>query len=269
MAHGAGNELRAARIERRWTLRDVADRAGVAVGSAQAADAGHPVSLQTYARLATALGQRPVLSFESRPTRATVGRSRAAVDLVHAAMGEVEARQLALHGHALALDEPYQHFQFAGRADLVAWNLDARALLHIENKSQLPDIQDLAGSYNAKRAYLAPVMAERLGISRAGWRTVTHALVVLWSSEVLHVLRLREATFAALCPSPLEPFAAWWNGDPPMSGVTSSLVLLDPVPDLAPRRLRFVGSDRVSTVQPRYRDYADAAEALGERGRTA
>ncbi len=269
MSHGAGTELRAARISRQWTLREVADRAGIAVGSAQAAESGRPVSLQTYARLAIALGQRPVLSFEAGPARMTVGRSRGAVDLVHAAMGEVEAHQLARHGYSLALDEPYQHFQFAGRADLLAWDLDARALLHIENKSRLPDIQDLAGSYNAKRAYLAAVMAERLGIGPSGWRTVTHALVALWSSEVIHVLRLREATFAALCPSPLEPFAAWWNGDPLASGVTSSLVLFDPAPDLGPRRLRFVGADRVATIERRYRGYADAAEALDHRGRTA
>ena len=115
-------------------------------------------------------------------------------------MGEAEARQLGQHGYAIALDEPYQHFQFAGRADLLAWDLDARTFLHIENKSRLPDLQDLAGSYNAKRAYLASVMAERLGPGPAGWSTVTHALVVLWSSEVFHVLRMRQASFAALCP---------------------------------------------------------------------
>ncbi|MDP9483638.1 MAG: helix-turn-helix transcriptional regulator, partial [Chloroflexota bacterium] len=69
MSHGAGTELRAARTSRQWTLRDVADRAGIAVGSAQAAESGRPVSLQTYARLAIALGQRPVLSFEAGPAR--------------------------------------------------------------------------------------------------------------------------------------------------------------------------------------------------------
>ena len=182
-------------------------------------------------------------------------------------MGEVEARQIRRHGNSIALDEPYQHFQFAGRADLLAWDLDARALLHIENKSRLPDLQDLAGSYNAKRAYLPSVVAERLGIGRDGWRTVTHALVVLWSSEILHVLRMRQASIEALCPSPLEPFAAWWNGESPARGVTSSLVIFDPAPELSRRRSRFVGADRVATVDPRYRGYADAAAALGRGSR--
>jgi transcriptional regulator with XRE-family HTH domain len=267
MAHGAGSELRAGRLARRWTLRELADRAGVAVASAQAAESGRPVSLETYARLAIALGRRPELSFEARATSGSDDRFRSGRDLVHAAMGEAEAGQLMLHGYSVALDEPYQHFQFAGRADLLAWDLDARALLHIENKSRLSDLQDLAGSYNAKRAYLASVMADRLGLGAEGWRTVTHALVVLWSSEVLHVLRLRRATFAALCPSPVEPFGRWWSGEPLVNAVTSSLVIFDPAPDLSSRRVRLVGADRIATVGARYRGYADAAAALEGRGR--
>ncbi len=262
MANGFGLELRDARVTRRWTLRDVADRAGVAIASVHAAESGRPVSLETYARLAVALGRRPRLSLETRSGRGGERGGTIAQDLVHAAMGEVEARQLARRGHYLALDEPYQYFQFAGRADLLAWDLDARALLHIENKSRLTDIQDLAGSYNAKRVYLASVMAERFGLGPAGWTSVTHALVVLWSSEVLHVLRLRQATFAALCPSPLDPFAAWWNGEVIAPGVTSSLVLFDPATGLSSRRMRFVGADRVASVTSRYRGYAEAAAAL-------
>ena len=248
-------------MARRWTLRQLADRAGVSVGSAQAAEVGQPVSLEIYTRLAVALGRRPELALSSR-----VGRApepfRAGRDIVHAAMGELEARQLSSHGFAIAIDEPYQHYQFAGRADLLGWDLEARALLHVENKTALPDLQDLAGSYNAKRAYLAAAMAERLNLGPGGWRTVTHALVVLWSSEVLHVLRLRPATFASRCPSPVEPFAAWWAGHPPAAGVTSSLVILDPDPVLSSRRSRFVGGDRAGVIEPRYRTYADAAAAL-------
>lgn len=269
MAHGAGIELRAARTARRWTLRGLADRAGVAVASAHAAESGRPVSLETYARLAVALGRPPVLSIEARSASGSNDRLRSGQDLVHAAMGEVEAQQLSQYGYSLALDEPYQHFQFAGRADLLAWDLDARTLLHIENKSRLPDLQELAGSYNAKRAYLASVMADRLGLGPAGWRAVTHALVVLWSSEALHVLRMRQATFAALCPSPLDPFSAWWNGGALEPGVTSSLVIFDPAPGLSPRRPRFVGADRIPSIDRRYRGYADAAAALDGRGRTA
>jgi hypothetical protein len=88
---------------------------------------------------------------------------------------------------------------------------------------------------------------------------------VLWSSAVLHVLRLRPATFTAICPSPVDPFEAWWAGDPPAEGVTSSLVILDPNPALSRRRARFVGADRAGVVEPRYRHYADAAATLEGR----
>ena len=178
-------------------------------------------------------------------------------------MGEFEARHLRRAGANVGIDEPYQHYQFAGRADLLAWDLDARALLHLENKSRLGDLQDVAGSYNAKRTYLPAVLGDRLGIGPRGWATVTHALVVLWSSEVLHVLRLRAATFRALCPSPIDPFEAWWSGLPRPAGVTSSLVVLDPSPGLSSRSRRFVGLERVPDLEARYRDYAAAAALLG------
>lgn len=261
LAHAVARELRAARAARRWTLRELADRAGVSVGSAQAAEAGQPVSLETYTRLAVALGRRPELALPSRVGHAAEP-NMAGRDVVHAAMGELEARQLGSHGFPIAIDEPYQHYQFAGRADVLAWDLDARALLHLENKTALPDLQDLAGSYNSKRAYLAESMADRLNLGPRGWKSVAHALVVLWSSDVLHVLRLRPATFASLCSSSVDPFAAWWAGHPPEAGVTSSLVILDPDPALSSRRARYVGGDRAGVIEPRYRTYADAAAAL-------
>ena len=115
-------------------------------------------------------------------------------------MGEFEVRLLAAHGFHVAVDEPYQHYQFAGRADVVAWDLESLALLHLENRTAFPNVQESLGSYNAKRAYLARELATRLGIP--GFRSETHAMVCLWSSDVLHALRLHAATFRATCPDP-------------------------------------------------------------------
>ena len=120
---------------------------------------------------------------------------------MHAAMGEAEASHLRSRGHEVLLDEPYQHYQFAGRADVLAIDRQRKALLHIENRTRFPDLQAFAGSYNAKRAYLAPDLARRLGVD-GGFRSVTHVVAGLWSSEVLHVVRLRPASFAAVCPDP-------------------------------------------------------------------
>ena len=43
--------------------------------------------------------------------------------LVHATMGEPELAYLRGRGYGVGVEEPYQHYQFAGRADVVAWDL--------------------------------------------------------------------------------------------------------------------------------------------------
>lgn len=256
MAAIAGQALRDERTRRDLTLRDCAERAGVSAALVQKLESGGSVSLEAYARVATALELRPELILGS-PRRPTGIR---AADPVHSAMGELEAAHLRKLGFHVAIDEPYQHFQFAGRADVVAWDLDRRALLHLENRTQFPDIQDALGRYSAKRAYLPKVLADRLTISRGGWRVVTHAIVALWSAEVLHTLRMRAETFRSACPDPAEAFEAWWNGGMPIDErPTSTLVLFDPTPG---RRVTFAGLAALRTLRPRYRGYADAAERV-------
>lgn len=261
MAVEAGQTVRDERTRRHWTLRDVADRAGVAVGVAHRVEAGETAGLESYARIATALGMRPSIDLRDERTRAsTANRRRDAEDYVHAAMGELEARALARGNRMIAIDEPYQHYQFAGRADVLAW--DERDLLHIENRTRFPNIQDAAGSYNAKRQYLARAMGERLNIGPRGWRSVAHVMACLWSAEVIHLLRIRGATFAALCPDPPDQLAAWLRGERPSAGVTSSLVLLDPLVPLGSRRRTIAALADAARLDPRYRGYAEVAAAL-------
>jgi hypothetical protein len=220
-------------------------------------EAGDVSALESYVRVGVTLSLRLALTFEGR--RSSGLPEVQDRDFVHAAMGELEARHLTTFGLRVAIDEPYQHYQFAGRADVVAWDRERRAMLHIENRTQFPNLQQAAGSYNAKRAYLASVLAQRIGIS--AWRSVTHVMAVLWSSEAIHVVRLRRSTFVALCPDPMDSFAEWWAGHPALSGVTSTLVVIDPLSGMG-RRRRFAGLDDVGRAEPRYRTYADAAAVL-------
>ena len=186
-----------------------------------------------------------------------------AADSVHSLMGNVEAEILQGHRRGVALDEPYQHYQFAGRADLVAWSVADRALLHIENRTRFPNLQESFGSYNAKRTYLAPALAERLRVP-GGWVTVTHAIVALWSAEVLHSLRLRTASFRAIAPDDPAPLITWLTGGIPGAGVTSTFVVLDPVE--GPRRRRWIGLEHALRAEPRYRGYAEAAQVFEANG---
>jgi hypothetical protein len=174
-------------------------------------------------------------------------------------MGELEAARLRSQKFIAAIDEPYQHFQFAGRGDVVAWDLERSALLHIENRTRFPNMQEVAGSYNAKRAYLGDVIADRLRVPR--WRSETHVIAVLWSAEACREVRARLETVRSLCPDPATAFDRWWDGDAPREGRTSTMVIIDPAVQIG-RRRRYVGLEAIVGLEPRYRDYADAARAL-------
>jgi transcriptional regulator with XRE-family HTH domain len=258
-----GLAVREERIRRRLTLNDVAKLSGIGLTTVHDVETGRVGSLETYVRLAGALRLRA--EFELADPRRREPLARRAADPVHAAMGEAEAAHFRELGLAVGLDEPFQHFQFAGRADLVVWSPEAAALLHIENRTRFPDLQESIGAFNAKRAYLGGHLAERVGVRR--WRSETHVIAALWSAEVLHALRCHAASFASVCSSPVEPFASWWRGDPPTSGRASVLVVLDPREGGRRDRRRWLAMDEIANVRPRYRDYADAVDLLHIGGR--
>ena len=260
MAVEAGAEIHEERRRRRWTLRELAARCGLAMSEVHRLESGHPGTLGSYAAVAGALGLRP--EFHLVDERRTA--SPRAVDPVHSLIGEVEAAILAAHGFTVSLDEPFQHYQFAGRADVLALSADRRALFHMENRTRFPNLQEAFGSYNAKRSYLAAPVAQRLGV-RGGFDSVTHAIVALWSAEVLHVLRLRTASFQAVCPDAADPLLDWLAGGRPARGVSSTLLLLDPID--RPRRRRWVGLGDALRAEARYQGYAEAVEAMRDRGR--
>jgi transcriptional regulator with XRE-family HTH domain len=261
LAGHAGLTIADARLARSWTLRELAARAGVSLASIHAIEHGRPATLETYAAIALALGLEPRLDLVDPRKRAPSARAE---DPVHAAMGEIIAARLARHGFTVAIDEPYQHFQFAGRADVLAWNLASGSLLHVENRTRFPNVQDAIGSYNAKRQFLPGVIADRIGL-RGGFASVTNVLAGLWSSEVIHVARIRAATFAAICPDDRMPFDMWWQGaTPPPGRPTSSFILVDPIDSGAGRRSPF--ADVVQGVRARHRGYADAVQALRREG---
>jgi transcriptional regulator with XRE-family HTH domain len=263
MASHLGQQLRDERIRRHWTLTELAARAGISAAHLSQIEAGRPARLEAYARVTTSLDLRPEL--EAIDPRRRSSMARGDQDFVHAAMGELEATRLVGLGFEVALDEPYQHYQFAGRADVVAVARASRALLHLENRTRFPNIQDALGSFGAKRAYLGRVLAARFEI-RGGWASETHVMVGLWTSEVVHAVRLRETTFRVTAPDPADRFRAWWNGDPSqLRGNTSSLVLFDPAPGV---RNAFRLGEPGATTRPRYRGYAEAAETLREAAGT-
>ena len=257
----AGEEVRAARRRRRWSCDRLADEAGVSRTLVYLVERGEPTTFETYARLGAALGLRVDLIFEDPRAGRRPARSQ---DPVHAAIVEQLAARYSAQGRIVAVDEPFQHYQFAGRADLAVVDLTGPDLLHQEVKTAIPNVGELAGAWNVKRQYLGRLLAERHGLAK-GFRSVTHVLTIAWTAECLHVLRLRAATIRALGPDTTEAFGAWWGGvGPARSGTTSSVILLDPVE--RPRAVAWVGLEAAGTVRARHVGYAALLDALGRTG---
>jgi len=217
-----------------------------------------PAAAALATRLVTRIGAAVLEERRRRSltTRQVAERAR----ISPASLNAVEAVRLTRLGYRVAIDHPYQHYQFAGRADVLAWSERDRALLHIENRTRFPNIGEAAGSFNAKCQYLAPVLARQMGL--APFVSQAHVVVALWSAEVLHVLRLRGATFRALCPDTDASLHAWLSGEPPARGITRSLVLLDPFASGKQRAILDLES-ALGRTKPRMRGYADAASRLG------
>lgn len=136
-----------ARLARDWPIRRLASEACLSPAAVHAAEAGRPASVETYVRLGIALGLQPAITLDDRRRRPARIRDE---DPVHAAMTEAIADRLQGLGFRIAIDEPYQHFQLAGRADLVAWDPGVPALLHCEQRTRLPNVQDTAGTSGGK-----------------------------------------------------------------------------------------------------------------------
>jgi transcriptional regulator with XRE-family HTH domain len=262
LAVSLGAEVRAERERRRWTTKQLADRAGVSRALVYRVERGEPSTFETYARLGAALGLRLDASLEEPRTRSRPPRAQ---DPVHAAIVEMLAARYAGQGRVGAADEPFQHFQFAGRADVTVVDPAGPDLLHHEVKTALPNIGELAGVWNVKRQYLARALADRHEI-RGGFRSVTHVLTIAWTAECLHVLRLRAATIRSLGPDAPDAFARWWEGArPSAAGITSTVVIFDPVE--RPRAPVWAPLADLGATRPRHRNYADLLRELRGVGR--
>ncbi len=253
-----GSAVRTERRRRGLTLRGLAEMAGLDPSTVHYIEAGRAARLETQVRIARALRMRIEVDLVD-PRKRDCGPARSE-DPVHAAMGEAQAARFQGLGLSVGMDEPFQHYHFAGRADVVAWSVERRVLLHIENRTRFPNLQEAFGSFNTKREYLGAELARRAGV--ASWLSETHAMVVLWSGEALHAMRMHRASFASLCPDSGDAFRDWWSGEPSFAGRRSVLAVFDPIEGIRSDRRRWVSLAESANVRARYRDYADALDRL-------
>jgi len=119
-------------------------------------------------------------------------------DRLHAAMVEHVVSTLASLGWETAPEHSFNHYGERGWADVLAWHAAERALLVVETKTRLWDLQDTLGALDRKRRRLPGVATRQLNW-RARWVGVILVLPEL--STHRHVVERHSATFRSALPA--------------------------------------------------------------------
>jgi transcriptional regulator with XRE-family HTH domain len=161
-----GSALRAVRQRRNWRQQDLAIRAGVSAATISRAERGHvgSLSVDTVRRIGATLDIRVELVARWR-----AGDLDRLLNARHAALHEAVARTFASHypGWILFPEVSFSIFGERGVIDLVAWNPEHRALLLIELKTDIADVNELIGTFDRKVRLGRTIAAER------GWDPLT------------------------------------------------------------------------------------------------
>jgi transcriptional regulator with XRE-family HTH domain len=166
-----GAALRAIRLRRRLRQSDVAERARVSRQLLSSIERGNldQVSLLKLRALAQVLGARVDVLIRWRGAdldRLVSGR--------HAAMQEAAARQFAsLAGWDFAQEVSYSIYGERGVIDVLAWHPGRRAILVVELKTVLVDINDLVAQMDRRRRLARTIARER------GWDPVASSVWVV------------------------------------------------------------------------------------------
>lgn len=166
-----GRLLRLARGRRRLRQTDVAGIAGVHQGTVSLAERGQLRLLTIRTARAIAAALEVELPFEPRWRGPALERIR---DAGHAAAVEAVAADLGGRGWDVLVEVGFSHYGERGSADLIGWRADDRALLIVEVKTMLVDLQATLAAIDRKRRILPGVMARE-----RGWRPAALGIVLV------------------------------------------------------------------------------------------
>ncbi len=210
-----GRGCRALRIRRRWTQNELGRRAGVSRGVVARIEqgGGDAVTVRTLDRVAAALGAR----VHVRLSWNGEGLDRL-LDARHAATVEQFVKLLRGDGWTVGTEVSFNSFGERGSIDVLAVHEPAGALLVVEVKTVIPDIQDMLATLDRK-VRLAPQIA----VAR-GWtsRSVSRVLVVTDSRTSRRRVDAVRSTFDAALPDRAWAIRRWLrspNGSRPIRGL--------------------------------------------------
>jgi hypothetical protein len=139
------------------------------------------------------------------------------LDRAHASIVEVVARTLTSLGWEVLAEFSFNHFGERGSVDLVAWYPLTRALLVVEVKSLIVDLQDLFMALGRKVRVVPGLLRTERGWNAAA---VSRVLVLPGTTANRTVLARHGASFAASLPSRSQAVKQWLRAPVgPIAGV--------------------------------------------------
>ena len=183
-----GSTYRAIRLELRLRQSDVASRAGVSQPAISSIERGlfGSMSVDTLGRVAQVL--QADLSVTLRWRGPKLARL---LDRRHAALQNLVVAELRGAGWEVLAEESFNHFGERGSVDVLAWLPGSRALLIVEIKTEIVDLQELLRTLDMKARVVPGLM-----LRSRDWRPESVGTVVVLPSNNSH--RRAVSTHAAL-----------------------------------------------------------------------
>jgi transcriptional regulator with XRE-family HTH domain len=209
-----GAVVRAVRRRRNLRQRDVAALAGVSQWAVSMVERGQldRLPVRTIRRIASALEIR--MPFEPKWRGGELPRL---VDARHAALVEQVVARLASCGWEVTVEYTFSRFGEHGSVDVVGWRGADRALLLIEVKAELDDMQNMLSVLDRKVRLVPSLLA-----AERGWRATVVGVILVMPDRSTYrdgVARF-QATFAAAFPSRNVEIRRWVSqpGPGPLRG---------------------------------------------------
>lgn len=212
-----GATIRAIRVRRGWRQSDLAGRSGVSPATISRLERGHPglLTVDTVRRVASALDIRVDLV-----PRWRAGDLDRLLNAKHSQLHELVARWFAqeLPAWVLAPEVSYAIYGERGVIDIVAWHPGRRAILVIELKTDVVDVNQLIGKVGEKARLIRQIVRDR------GWDPLTVSTWVIVASGRTNRARLaaHQAVLRAAFPADGRGMRHWL-GDPAGSVAALSL----------------------------------------------
>jgi HTH-type transcriptional regulator / antitoxin HipB len=241
-----GATIRAIRVRRGWRQADLAAKAGVSPATISRLERGHPgsLTLDLIRRVSAALDVRVDLV-----PRWRAGDLDRLLNAKHSQLHELVARWFAseLPAWVIAPEVSYAIYGERGVVDIVAWHPSRRAILVIELKTDIVDVNQLIGKVHEKARLIRQIVLDR------GWDPLTASTWVIVGAGRTNRARLAQhrVVLRAAFPTDARRMRVWL-GDP--SGPVAALSMWTDraARPLAPsRRVRSLApTRRVRRVRP-------------------